>query len=298
MMRVLIFLFFVLPFLKNLSRDERRSDGFRAMISIYILCVVLGSVFSGPIAGIAVIALLIYACNKWKKKKESKERRERYGWDPERWNEKEQKQKKKQKQNTWNGSTGNYTSARSTASRSDAAAGRVFSVILPKQVSKRRKIVQEFNKKYKLYLTDEQIKGIVDSTYMSETWKREVEAMAGKYETVYEWFQGDTKWLRAYLHAFHVQDVTSDFVQQERIVVTAFEEIMRYSDSISQMPLSERIREINSKYYTNFDDVTYMIAYRFLESRGLFHTLETVQPVRDDSDLDELMKKYQSMPIQ
>lgn len=272
-----IFLFVILPILKGAKKDERRSDGFRIFFTIYILCAIFGSLLDSPVGIVAVIALIIYAWNKYKKKKEADERANRYNEAGNTYREAQNKQ--------------------SRYSRSDAATAKVMSVILPKQVAKRRKIVQDFNKKYKLYLTEEQIKGIVDSTYMSETWKREVEAMTGKYETIYEWFQGSTKWLRAYLYVFHVQDVTSDMDQQEKIVTAAFEEIMRYSDSLSHLSVPERIKEINSKYYTGFDDVSYMIAYRFLESKGLFHTLDVTPPAHDDSELDELMKKYQTTPM-
>lgn len=274
MFGLFIFLFIILPILKGAKKDERRSDGFRIFFTIYILFAIFGSLLDSPVGIVAVIALIIYAWNKYKKKKEADERTNRYSGESSTYREAQNKQ--------------------SRYSKSDAATAKVMSVILPKQVAKRRKIVQDFNKKYKLYLTEEQIKGIVDSTYMSETWKREVEAMTGKYETIYEWFQGSTRWLRAYLYVFHVQDVTSDMDQQEKIVTAAFEEIMRYSDSLSHLSVPERIKEINSKYYTGFDDVSYMIAYRFLESKGLFHTLEVTPPAHDDSELDELMKKYQT----
>ncbi len=278
-----IFLFIILPILKGAKRDERRSDGFKIFFCIYFLFAIMGAVFDSPFAIVAVIALLLYVFTKARQKKESREREQKYGW------EKKGKERREPTQTT-------YQNTQSYSSRADAGTARVFSVILPKQVSKRRKIVQDFNKKYDLYLTPEQVQGIVDSTYMSETWKREVEAMTTKYESVYEWFQGSTKWLRAYLYAFHVQDVTSDFFQQEKIVTTAFEEIMRYSDSLSYLSVPERIKEINSKFYTNFDDVTYMIAYRFLESKGIFHTLEVTEPTKNDKDLDDLMEKYRTMP--
>ena len=71
---------------------------------------------------------------------------------------------------------------------------------------------------------------------------------------------------------------------------------MKYSDTLSYLSVPERINEINSKYYTGFDDVSYMIAYRFLEAKGLFHTLDVTPLTHDDSELDDLMKKYQSTP--
>lgn len=277
-MGVLIFLIFILPMLKKTKADERRSEGFKIFLFLYILFTILGGVMSEPMVLGSLGLLFVYFLSRMRKKKEERERKEHYGWDTAQ-------------------DAGRYQKKESTFSKADASTARVFSVVLPGRVSKRRKLVNEFNKKFQLFLTDEQVKGIVDSTYMSETWKREVEAMTNKYESVYEWFQGNTKWLRAYLYAFHVQEVTSDFDQQERIVTTAFEEIMRYSDSLSYLSVSERIARVNSKYYTNFDDVTYMIAYRFLESKGLFHSLEVSEPVRNDSELDDLMEKYRTTPM-
>lgn len=276
MFGLFIFLFFILPILKGSKKDERRSEGFKIFLTIYILFAIFGSLLDSPMGIVAVIALIIYAWNKYKKKQEADERTKEYSGGSVYYGSGEKKQ--------------------SRYSKSDAKAAKVMSAILPRQVAKRRKIVQDFNKKYKLYLTEEQINGIVDSTYMSETWKREVEAMAGRYESIYEWFQGNTRWLRAYLYAFHVQDVTSDMEQQEKIVTAAFEEIMKYSDTLSYLSVPERINEINSKYYTGFDDVSYMIAYRFLEAKGLFHTLDVTPLNHDDSELDDLMKKYQSTP--
>lgn len=274
MFELFIFFVFILPIIRGSKKDERRSEGFKIFLTIYILFAIFGSLLSSPVGVIALIALGIYAWNKYKKKQEADERTKEYSGGSVYYGSGDKKQ--------------------SRYSKSDAKAAKVMSAILPKQVAKRRKIVQDFNKKYKLYLTEEQISGIVDSTYMSETWKREVEAMAGKYESIYEWFQGNTRWLRAYLYAFHVQDVTSDMEQQEKIVTAAFEEIMKYSDTLSYLSVPERIKEINSQFYTGFDDVSYMIAYRFLEAKGLFHTLDVTPPAHDDSELDELMKKYQS----
>lgn len=276
MFGLFIFLVFILPVLRGSKKDERRSEGFKIFITIYVLSAIFGSLLSSPAAILAIIALAIYGWNKYKKKQEADERTKEYSGGSVYYGSGEKKQ--------------------SHYSKSDAKAAKVMSAILPRQVAKRRKIVEDFNKKYKLYLTEEQIKGIVDSTYMSETWKREVEAMTGRYESIYEWFQGNTRWLRAYLYAFHVQDVTSDMEQQERIVTAAFEEVMKYSDTLSYLSVPERIKEINSQFYTGFDDVSYMIAYRFLEAKGMFHTLDVTPPAHDDSELDELMEKYRSTP--
>ncbi len=181
------------------------------------------------------------------------------------------------------------------------AAGRknqpkpLKSSILPKAAGRRTKIVNKFNEQYSLYLTEEQIRNIVAASYMSNAWKQEVEAMYVKYDSVYQWLVGDTAYLRAYLRAFAVQDVTSDFIQQQRIVTESFEEIFKYSDTISGLTLERRIEMINSKFLTNFDDITYMIAYRYLESLGYHHDLEITQLNRIDGTFDDLVAKYENM---
>jgi len=171
----------------------------------------------------------------------------------------------------------------------------VKSTILPKSTNKRTKIIRKFNEQFDLFLTDEQIKRIVDASYMSNAWKRELEAMYTKYDSVYQWLHGDTAYLRAYLRAFTVQDVTSDFKQQMQIVMDSFEEIFEYSDSISGLSIEQRINSINSKFMTNFDEITYMIAYRYLESLGLHHQLVETQINRVDDTFDDLVSKYDKM---
>ena len=169
------------------------------------------------------------------------------------------------------------------------------SSILPKASGRRTKIVNKFNEQYNLYLTEEQIRNIVAASYMSNAWKQEVEAMYTKYDSVYQWLVGDTAYLRAYLRAFAVQDVTSDFRQQQQIVTDSFEEIFQYSDTISGLSLERRIDMINSKFLTNFDDITYMIAYRYLEAMGYHHELEKTQLNRIDGTFDDLVAKYDNM---
>ena len=185
------------------------------------------------------------------------------------------------------------SAAQAQALRSQQKA--LKSSILPKSAVRRHKIVRKFNEQYNLFLTEEQIKRIVDASYMSVAWKTEVEAMSLKYDSVYQWLTGDTAYLRAYLKVFGVQDVTSDFKQQMQIVMDSFEEIFDYSDTISGLSLERRIEMINSKFLTNFDDITYMIAYRYLESLGLHHDLGETQLNKIDGSLDDLMAKYDNM---
>ena len=98
------------------------------------------------------------------------------------------KGKARQKQNDYDYYTQHY-------SQSDAKAGMTVTG-LTKAVPKRRKIIQKFNQKYDLYLTDEEINRIVDASYMSNCWEREILDMDQKYDTISQWYRGDSAWLR------------------------------------------------------------------------------------------------------
>ena len=168
---------------------------------------------------------------------------------------------------------------------------------LTSNVKKRRKIVAEFDKKYGLFLTDEQITSIVNSSYMSEVWKQEIVDMNKKYNVVQEWYVGPTAWLRVYIHAFHIQDITSDISQQEDIVMYAFETIFKYVDELGPMSMEQRIRRVNDKFMTDFDDIGFMVAYNFLQSKGLEHKLERediLYNTTEEDTVDALLKKYES----
>ena len=168
--------------------------------------------------------------------------------------------------------------------------------MLPKSKVRRADIVKQFSARFRLYLTEEQVNLIVNASYISDLWRSEIEVMQGAYnfETSAQWLQGGTKWLRAYLKAFTVQEITSDLKQQEDIVTAAFDAVFRYVDGLPDIPLADKIARVNREFFTLFDDVSFMIAYRFLESKGLNHRLSGSGPVRNEggADVDELLKRY------
>lgn len=272
-MGIFFVIFIFIMFGKN-KRDNRNSQLFKTLIIGSVIMSVVSSLI--PFLGIfAFIAFIIYFTTQFNKKKKSDQRKEQYGWDPQRWDAEHENP----------GVYSMYQGAKSTLEKAKA---------LPQSSAKRKKIVDSFNEKYDLDLTEEQVQCIVNSTYMSEIWRKEVEAMNRKYENVYEWFQGYTRWLRVYIHAFHVQEITSDIRQQENICMYAFEEIFQYAELFPELPLSEKIRQVNTKFFTSFDDVSFMIAYRFLESKGKHHNLGNADIVRGDAQLDELLEKYKT----
>lgn len=172
----------------------------------------------------------------------------------------------------------------------------VSSSILPREASKRRRIIEKFNKKYELYLTESQIQRIVDASYYSFEWEREIADMNKEYNSVYEWFQGNTGWLRAYLKSFRVQSVCSDFNQQKQICFSEFDQIFREIDFASAYSQDEAIHEMNDKFFTDFNDISFMIAYRFLEANGRKYNLPRSSVVRNESETDILARKYDRMP--
>lgn len=276
-MSIIIFLIFLAAIFGKTRRDNRRSPLFG--LAIAAIVVMSGMSFLFPwlifVGGAGLAAFVGY----WiAKSVQNKNQRKGYGWDARKVNQSGSGNPQYQ-QYVNNASKGMKTS-------------------LPKAVAKRRKICEAFNEKYRLYLTDEQMHSIVNSSYMSEIWKKELEAMSEKYETVYQWFTGYTRWLRVYLFAFHVQEVTSDIRQQENIVTYAFEEVFRYVDTLSNMPLSEKIAKVNDKFYASFDDVSFMIAYRYLEDKGMKHNLSGGDIIREDEEIDELLKKYEKQDTQ
>ncbi|MCR4587774.1 MAG: hypothetical protein K5682_05145 [Lachnospiraceae bacterium] len=255
--------------MKATGQDEKASDVFRVIKKVlgwgfgglFLLSMLTSVIGSGEMVGVAFTVGLIFLIRKMIRKSQ-------------------QTNYKKERQTKTVTNSGGAYSTRST--------------ILPRPVGKRNKMVTNFNDRFRLYLTKEQIDRIVDASYISAGWKTEIEAMTVDYVTVYEWLQGPTAALRAYLYAFHVQKISSDFTQQEQIVTDSLNEVMYYADTLTHLDLQQRIEAVNNKFFTAFDDVTFMIAFRYLEGKGFRHTLDKVNLERNDSELDEMMKKYQT----
>ncbi len=261
---------------KNLFTGKQFNTLKKWIIGIFLI-----SLFSSFIPGLLVmsmvfspvilpIILIILAVNKSKKKKtQADEYRGSY--------------------NQQNDASGSYYGYGSTLKRGGAN-------ILPKEASKRRKIIEKFNKKYELYLTESQIQRIVDASYYSYEWEREIADMNKEYNSVYEWFQGNTGWLRAYLKAFKVQSVCSDFNQQKQICFSEFDQVFREMDFASFYSQDDAIRSMNDKFFTDFNDLSFMIAYRFLEANGRKYDLTKKSVVKNESETDILARKYDRMP--
>ena len=165
---------------------------------------------------------------------------------------------------------------------------------LPSAERKRRKIVKKFSDRFGLNLSTNDIEQIVKASYMSTNWSREICYMNQKYETIYEWFATSNPWLKAYLFAFPLQQISSDFNMQEQIVYSAYDQI--FSDVLTKpgITVPEAIWTINQKYFTQFDEPTFMMAYRFMEQKGKKYNLNLGSAfVKGTSDIDDLLSKYE-----
>lgn len=156
----------------------------------------------------------------------------------------------------------------------------------------RSKIIEKFNEKYSLNLTAQQIESIVSGSFHDVKWAKEILEMDKKYTSISEWYAGETSWLRAYLKVFNVQNVSSDFVLQKEICLNNFNEIFSSVDASDFSSIDECVEKINNTFFTNFDDATYMIAYRFLQENGMKYKLPSMEIVRAKNEIDDLAKKY------
>lgn len=282
-----LFIFLIILYMMQ-KKDKRNSDIFKGVIGAGIVVAILSSVLSfSSIPGI-LLFLVIYLIMRNRNASSDKKQEEENAQRQRQWQQQHQQQQSQQannrQQQTWQQQTAR-----------PASGGPVKSQILPRTVAKRTKIVQNFNRQFTLSLTETEIKRIVDASYLSEAWKREVEAMAAKYETVYEWFLGTTNWLRVYIYVFQIQNISSDFARQEQICMETFDEVMQYAESLHYATMDERINKVNDRFFTCFDETSFMIAYRFMQRKGKKYDLEKIDIVKNEDEIERMAQKYEAM---
>lgn len=303
---VLFILFFVLKG----NKDFVKSDIFRIIGGIFVLFLLMSALFSLPVFPIAVIALIIYLTTRAGKKSgtnrqeaENKRRYEAGQSGSFQYNEEQMKNRYKgqtraamdqmsrraqeQRERQSAAETTSYTSYQSTSAK------KVSSRILPKAVKKREKIVAAFNEQYHLCLTEDEQKRMVEASYLSEGWKRELEAMSERYDAAQQWLMGPTCWLRVYMYVFCVQTISSDFQRQETICMETFDEVMRYAESLTELTLEEKITRVNDRFFSSFTETSFMMAYRYMQSKGKTYQLEQVEVMKNETEAEQIMSKYQ-----
>ena len=163
---------------------------------------------------------------------------------------------------------------------------------LTKTVRKRRKIVEKMNKKYDLTLTDEEIDRIVDASYMSYCWEKEIYDMDQHFDSITEWYKTDTCWLRAYIKVLPVQSISSDFERQRKICLETFQLMFDQVNPASYATIEDCVEALNTRYFCFFDEVTFMIAHRFLKAAGKEYDLPKSEVYQYESELERLKGKY------
>lgn len=272
-------------------KDARKSELNKYLVGALVGAAIISAILPliGIILGITVAGgLSYYLYKKWQQKQRAEERKRDYGFGPERWRTFAGNHQGAESRHTFRG---DYQESGFSYGN---AAGNPGSMSLPRSAKERRRIVETFNLKYTLCLTDEQIQSIVNSSYLSDVWKRELEAMNRTYETVHQWFQGPTNWLRIYMHAYHIQEITSDIRQQEEIVMYTYETLFSYVDTLDDMTLSQKIASANNYFMTSFDDISFMAAYRYMEAKGMKHTLGHTKVLRNEDPVENLVRKYET----
>ena len=166
---------------------------------------------------------------------------------------------------------------------------------LTQSTSKRVKIVSKFNKKFGLNLTEDQVERIMNASYISYYWEKEIYDMSQDYNVQVEWLKSDTDWLRAYLMAFPVMDIASDFSVQKKIVVDAYYQIFKGITAKSYYSIDEMIKDVNNKYLVNFNEMTFMIAHKFLKQNGHDFELPRIGVTRVETDVERLAREYDRM---
>lgn len=167
-------------------------------------------------------------------------------------------------------------------------------VALTKVASARKAIIKRFCKDYDIDITKEDINKIVDASYISSAWAMEISDMIPEYEPMIEWYNSRTNWLKVYLKVVPVKSFTTDFGMQTKIVKDAFTKMFTELDASSYGTIDAYITAINNRYMTAFDDVTFTIAYRFLQSNGVNVKIPGGDIVVNESDVEKLARAYDS----
>lgn len=152
-------------------------------------------------------------------------------------------------------------------------------------------IIYDFSEKHDLHLTEEQIEEIVNASYVSEKWEAEIRAMDKEYASVLEWMSGESRFVRAYLYIFSIQEISADFERQKEIAVESFRQIFNEISWEENEDRTLLIRRLNKKYFTNFTEESLKIVECFVTKKHLVdEELETVKRDRK-RQLDKLKKR-------
>jgi hypothetical protein len=127
---------------------------------------------------------------------------------------------------------------------------------------------------------------------MSYSWEKEIYDMTKDYGRPAEWMKCDTSWLRAYLRAFPMMNISSDFEMQKAIVEDAFRQILTEVPPGEFYTIDAAIEETNRRFYTLFDETTYMVMFRYMQSKGMKLSVPNGLHHVEESEADRLAREY------
>ena len=166
---------------------------------------------------------------------------------------------------------------------------------LDAQRSVRARIVSEFIDKYGIPLEKKQVWNMVDASYGSPRWEKEIAAMDVNYKSISEYYSGGEEWLRLYLLTFKSIQIYKDpdMQYQRRIVIDAFCQII--SEPLSeQITIDECVRKLNQKYFAVFDEELLLAVCRYMKRNRYDVRLPEHANVRYVSDIEKLVAKYRT----
>ncbi len=156
----------------------------------------------------------------------------------------------------------------------------------------RAKIVRGFNKKYSLCLTEDDISLMVDASFATYEWEKEINSMDKIYGSIAQWYKAPTAWVRIYMKVFAVHEISTNFSHQEQLCYESFCQIFDNEDMTRFISMESCLEYINNKYMTFFDDISLHKTLEYLSSKGKSYKLPEVLIIRNESEIDLLMKKY------
>lgn len=157
----------------------------------------------------------------------------------------------------------------------------------------RSTIIKLFNSKYRMNLSDKQIRQIVTASYTSYYWAREVFDMSKEYVNVRSWIRGETDWLRIYLYAFPSLNIISDFKAQYGYVLDVYKKIFDKIDTSNFLTMEDYLNEVNRKYFASLDENMFVQVVRFMRKNGYDFNYPTGIYMENESEEEKIMKKYE-----
>ena len=167
---------------------------------------------------------------------------------------------------------------------------------LPDSSYKREDIIIAFSNRYSVGISDEDRQAIVDATYYSNDWERELEAMTNDYANLGMWYTKDDKkmcWLRVYLAAFPVKEISSDIDEQYSITVEKhFINLYKAICKRDFLTNEEIIKYINETFLLNFDKNSFAVWKAYMKDNDFIIKLKNEGQVGFDTDINKLMRNY------